>query len=86
MLAEVEITRTRDMDNMGTVFLDPDQKSPRAQDFDLASRWQKQHRACALRRGEARLDVLFCHDRKIASGTARLELINNKRRARRNRA
>ena len=35
MLAEIEVmTRTRDMENMGTVYLDPDQKSPRAQDFE----------------------------------------------------
>jgi hypothetical protein len=34
MLAECEVTRTRDMNNTGTVFLDPDQKSPRAQDFE----------------------------------------------------
>src|SRR5687768_5623877 len=34
MLAETEVTKTRDMNNSGTVFLDPDQKSPRAQDFE----------------------------------------------------
>src|SRR5712675_506057 len=47
MLAEVEITRTRDMENMGTVFLDPDQKSPRAQDFEerLSARIVGQERA-----------------------------------------
>lgn len=47
MLAEMEITKTRDMDNMGTVFLDPDQKSPRAQDFEerLSSRIVGQERA-----------------------------------------
>ena len=32
MLAEMDMTRA--MNNMGTVFLDPDQKSPRAQDFE----------------------------------------------------
>jgi len=47
MLAEMEITRTKDMDNMGTVFLDPDQKSPRAQDFEerLSARIVGQERA-----------------------------------------
>ncbi len=47
MLAEMEITRTRDMDNMGTVFLDPEQKSPRAQDFEerLSARIVGQERA-----------------------------------------
>src|SRR5215510_14097680 len=34
MLAECDVTRTRDMNNMGTIFLDPNQKSPRAQDFE----------------------------------------------------
>ena len=47
MLAEMEITKTRDMDNMGTVFLDPEQKSPRAQDFEerLSARIVGQERA-----------------------------------------
>jgi ATP-dependent Clp protease ATP-binding subunit ClpA len=47
MLAEMDITKNRDMDNMGTVFLDPDQKSPRAQDFEerLSSRIVGQERA-----------------------------------------
>ncbi len=47
MLAESDVTRTRDMDNTGTVFLDPDQKSPRAQDFEerLSSRIVGQERA-----------------------------------------
>jgi ATP-dependent Clp protease ATP-binding subunit ClpB len=47
MLAEMDITKTRDMDKMGTVFLDPDQKSPRAQDFEerLSSRIVGQERA-----------------------------------------
>jgi len=47
MLAEMEITRINDMNNMGTVFLDPDQKSPRAQDFEerLSSRIVGQERA-----------------------------------------
>ena len=47
MLAEMEITKTRDMDNMGTVFLDPEQKSPRAQDFEerLTARIVGQERA-----------------------------------------
>src|SRR6476646_1128140 len=47
MLAEIDITRTRDMDNMGTVFLDPEQKSPRAQDFEerLSARIVGQERA-----------------------------------------
>ena len=35
MLAEIDMTKIRDMENMGTVFLDPDQKSPRAQDFEV---------------------------------------------------
>ncbi|HEV8135896.1 MAG TPA: AAA family ATPase [Pyrinomonadaceae bacterium] len=41
------MTRTKDMENMGTVFLDPDQKSPRAQDFEerLSSRIVGQERA-----------------------------------------
>jgi hypothetical protein len=45
MLAEMEMTRT--MNNTGTVFLDPDQKSPRAQDFEerLTSRIVGQERA-----------------------------------------
>ena len=47
MLAEMDITKNRDMDKMGTVFLDPDQKSPRAQDFEerLTSRIVGQERA-----------------------------------------
>ena len=47
MLAEYEVTKTRDMNNTGTVFLDPDQKSPRAQDFEerLTSRIVGQERA-----------------------------------------
>ncbi len=47
MLAEMEITKTQDMDNMGKVFLDPDQKSPRAQDFEerLSARIVGQERA-----------------------------------------
>jgi ATP-dependent Clp protease ATP-binding subunit ClpA len=47
MLAEMENKRTKDMDNTGTVFLDPDQKSPRAQDFEerLSSRIVGQERA-----------------------------------------
>jgi ATP-dependent Clp protease ATP-binding subunit ClpB len=47
MLAEIEMTKTKDIDNTGTVFLDPDQKSPRAQDFEerLSSRIVGQERA-----------------------------------------
>ena len=47
MLAEYEVTKTRDMNNTGTVFLDPDQKSPRAQDFEerLTARIVGQERA-----------------------------------------
>jgi ATP-dependent Clp protease ATP-binding subunit ClpB len=47
MLVESDVTRTRDMNNTGTVFLDPDQKSPRAQDFEerLTSRIVGQERA-----------------------------------------
>jgi len=47
MLAEMDMTRTKDMENMETVFLDPDQKSPRAQDFEerLSSRIVGQERA-----------------------------------------
>src|SRR6476660_3521467 len=47
MLAEMDMTRTKDMENMGTVFLDPDQKSPRAQDFEqrLTARIVGQERA-----------------------------------------
>jgi len=47
MLAECDVTRTTDMNNTGTVFLDPDQKSPRAQDFEerLTSRIVGQERA-----------------------------------------
>jgi ATP-dependent Clp protease ATP-binding subunit ClpB len=48
MLAEYDdVTTTRDMNNTGTVFLDPDQKSPRAQDFEerLTSRIVGQERA-----------------------------------------
>ena len=46
MLTEREVT-TRDMNNTGTVFLDPDQKSPRAQDFEerLTARIVGQERA-----------------------------------------
>lgn len=45
MLAEMDMTRT--MNNTGTVFLDPDQKSPRAQDFEerLTARIVGQERA-----------------------------------------
>jgi ATP-dependent Clp protease ATP-binding subunit ClpA len=47
MLAECDVTETRDMTNTGTVFLDPDQKSPRAQDFEerLTARIVGQERA-----------------------------------------
>ncbi len=47
MLAECDVTTIRDMNNTGTVFLDPDQKSPRAQDFEerLTSRIVGQERA-----------------------------------------
>jgi len=47
MLAECEVTKITDMNNTGTVFLDPDQKSPRAQDFEerLTSRIVGQERA-----------------------------------------
>ena len=46
MLAET-VTRTSDMEKVGTVFLDPDQKSPRAQDFEerLTARIVGQERA-----------------------------------------
>ena len=46
MLAET-VTRTSDMEKVGTVFLDPDQKSPRAQDFEerLSARIVGQERA-----------------------------------------
>src|ERR1043166_6656523 len=33
MLADCEVAETRDMDNTGTVFLDPDQKTPVARDL-----------------------------------------------------
>src|SRR5687767_15555231 len=47
MLAEIEVTKTRDINTTGTVFLDPDQKSPRAQDFEerLTARIVGQERA-----------------------------------------
>ena len=47
MLADCDVTETRDMTNTGTVFLDPDQKSPRAQDFEerLTARIVGQERA-----------------------------------------
>jgi ATP-dependent Clp protease ATP-binding subunit ClpA len=47
MLAESEVTKTKDIENVGTVFLDPDQKSPRAQDFEerLSARIVGQERA-----------------------------------------
>ena len=47
MLAECDVTKTRDMNNTETVFLDPDQKSPRAQDFEerLTARIVGQERA-----------------------------------------
>src|SRR5947207_776 len=47
MLAECDVTKTTDMNNTGTVFLDPDQKSPRAQDFEerLTARIVGQERA-----------------------------------------
>jgi ATP-dependent Clp protease ATP-binding subunit ClpB len=47
MLAEIEMTKSKNIDNTGTVFLDPDQKSPRAQDFEerLSSRIVGQERA-----------------------------------------
>ncbi len=46
MLGET-VTRTSDMEKVGTVFLDPDQKSPRAQDFEerLSARIVGQERA-----------------------------------------
>src|SRR5690348_14503540 len=45
MLAEMDMTRA--IDNTGTIFLDPDQKSPRAQDFEerLTARIVGQERA-----------------------------------------
>src|SRR5215217_7004943 len=47
MLVESEVTKTRNMNTTGTVFLDPDQKSPRAQDFEerLTARIVGQERA-----------------------------------------
>ena len=47
MLAECDVTKTSDMNIPGTVFLDPDQKSPRAQDFEerLTARIVGQERA-----------------------------------------
>lgn len=47
MLVESEVTKTRTMNTTGTVFLDPDQKSPRAQDFEerLTARIVGQERA-----------------------------------------
>src|SRR4026209_3031023 len=47
MLAECEVTRTRDIHTTGTVFLDADQKSTRAQDFEerLTARIVGQERA-----------------------------------------
>src|SRR5437868_6401129 len=47
MSAECDVTKTREMNNTGTVFLDPDQKSPRAQDFEerLTARIVGQERA-----------------------------------------
>ena len=47
MLAECDVTTTRDMNNTGTVFLDPDEKRLRAQDFEerLTSRILGQERA-----------------------------------------
>ena len=47
MLSECDVTKRRDMNNTGTVFLDPDQKSPRAQDFEerLTARIVGQERA-----------------------------------------
>ncbi|MFN2530511.1 MAG: AAA family ATPase [Pyrinomonadaceae bacterium] len=47
MLAEIEMAKLMEMDNMGTIFLDPDQKSPRAQDFEerLSARIVGQERA-----------------------------------------
>ena len=47
MLAECEVTKITNMNNTGTVFLDPDQKRPRAQDFEerLTSRIVGQERA-----------------------------------------
>jgi ATP-dependent Clp protease ATP-binding subunit ClpA len=43
----MDMTKAKHMDNTGTVFLDPDQKSPRAQDFEerLSSRIVGQERA-----------------------------------------
>src|ERR1051325_5885357 len=47
MLSDCEVVETRNMENTGTVFLDPDQKSPRAQDFEerLTARVVGQERA-----------------------------------------
>ena len=47
MSAECDVTKPREMNNTGTVFLDPDQKSPRAQDFEerLTARIVGQERA-----------------------------------------
>jgi len=47
MLSDCEVVETRNMENTGTVFLDPDQKSPRAQDFEerLTARIVGQERA-----------------------------------------
>src|SRR5256885_16575988 len=47
MLVESDVTKTRDMNNTGTVFLNPDQKSAPAQDFEerLSARIVGQERA-----------------------------------------
>src|SRR4249919_970637 len=47
MLAEMDMTTINEMNNVGTVLLDPDQKSPRAQDFEerLSARIVGQERA-----------------------------------------
>jgi len=46
-MLESEVTKTKNIENVSTVFLDPDQKSPRAQDFEerLSARIVGQERA-----------------------------------------
>jgi len=65
MLAECEMTRTTDMNDTGTVFLDPAQKSLRVQHFKerLTARIADQERAVRLkiRMIEEAAEVLYGH-------------------------
>ena len=69
MIAEMDMDTLND--NMDTVFLDPDQKSPRAQDFEerLSSRIVGQERAVRRRRGLYQICLAGMNPANRSTGT-----------------